>query len=82
MHQIPLRRDASKGGAILRALHHLIAIAPVFLLVVGAKSVVPTTGANADAAPSASVNVLQLQLQADAKALPELKMHDMTFALD
>jgi len=26
------------------------------------------------------VNVLQLQ--ADAKALPELKMHDMTFALD
>lgn len=64
----------------MRALHHTIAVAAVFLFVVGVKSVVPTTGANADAVPSASVNVLQLQ--ADAKALPGLKMHDMTFALD
>ena len=65
----------------MRAVHHFIAIAAILLFVVGAKSVIPTSGARADAAQSATLNVLQIQADY-AKALPELKMHDMTFALD
>lgn len=65
----------------MRALHHLIAIAAVVLFVVGVRSVVPTTRAEAYALQNTTLNVLQMQT-GYAKALPALKMHDMTFALD
>ena len=65
----------------MRALHHLIAIAAVVLFVVGVRTVLPTTRAQADVVQATTLNVLQMQANY-AKALPELKMHDMTFALD
>jgi hypothetical protein len=76
-----LRRDVRKGGAVMRALHHLVAIAAVVLFVVGVRIVLPTTPAEANAIQKATVNVLQMQADY-SRALPELKMHDRTFALD
>jgi hypothetical protein len=76
-----LRRDVRKGGAVMRALHHLVAIAAVVLFVVGVRIVLPTTPAEANAIQNATVNVLQMQADS-SRALPELKMHDRTFVLD
>lgn len=64
-----------------RTLHHLVAVVAVLLFVVGVKTMVPSTGAQADVAQAATLNILQIQVNY-AKALPELKIHDMTFALD
>ncbi|HTS42429.1 MAG TPA: hypothetical protein VMH84_18030 [Xanthobacteraceae bacterium] len=65
----------------MRTVHHfVVAVAAVLAFVVGVKTIAPQTGAQAYAAAAAGLNVLQMQ--AEAKALPELKMHDMTFALD
>ena len=65
----------------MRVVHHLIAIAAVLLFVIGVKIVAQNSGANAYAGEAATLNVLQIQADY-AKALPELKIHDMTFALD
>jgi hypothetical protein len=76
-----LRRDVRKRGAVMRALQHLVAIEAVVLFVVGVRIVLPTTSAEANAIQNATVNVLQMQADY-SRALPELKMHDRTFALD
>ena len=65
----------------MRAIHHLIAIAAVVLFVAGVRSVVPTMRAEAYALQNTTLNVLRMQT-VYAKALPALKVHDMTFALD
>ena len=65
----------------MRALQHLVAIEAVVLFVVGVRIVLPTTSAEANAIQNATVNVLQMQADY-SRALPELKMHDRTFALD
>jgi hypothetical protein len=49
--------------------------------VIGVKVVAPTDGGKAYVGERVSLNVLQIQTDY-AKALPELKIHDMTFALD
>lgn len=63
----------------MRTLNHLVAVAAVLLFVVGVKSVVPSTPAQA--AHSATLNVLQMQAS-DARILPAPALHDMTFALE
>ena len=65
----------------MRVMYHLVAIAAVLLFVVGVKTIAPNDGGKAYAGEGVSLNVLQIQTDY-AKALPELKIHDMTFALD
>jgi len=65
----------------MRVIHYLVAIAAVLLFVLGVKAVAPVDGGKAYAGERVSLNVLQIQTDY-AKALPELKIHDMTFALD
>jgi hypothetical protein len=63
--------------------HHFIAIAAIALVVLGVKVVAPATHADAYAVEGRTLDVLQLQRNyPNATALAELKMHDMTFALD
>jgi hypothetical protein len=81
MHNIARRQLVFEGDPIMRVVHHLIAIAAVLLFVVGVKIVAQNSGANAYAGEAATLNVLQMQADY-AKALPELKIHDMTFAVD
>jgi hypothetical protein len=76
-------RNVLQRRCLMRALHHFIAIAiaALALFVIGAKSVLPASQAEAYAVRVPTLNVLQMQADY-AKTLPELKMHDMTFALD
>jgi hypothetical protein len=74
-----LRRDRIRGGATMRALHHLVAVAALLLFAASVKIVVPVTPA--EAAHAATLNVMQMQAN-DARILPVQPLHDMTFALE
>jgi len=80
-HQKTVQCNILKGGAIMRAVGHLVAIAAVLLFALGLKIVVPTTDADASAVQSSTLNVLQMQLDY-VNYLHVQQIHDMTFALD
>jgi hypothetical protein len=80
-HQKTVQCNIPKGGAIMRAVGHLVAIAAVLLFVLGLKIVIPATDADASAVPSTTLNVLQMQLDY-VNYLHVQQIHDMTFALD
>jgi hypothetical protein len=76
-----LQCNILKGGAIMRALGRLVAVAAILLFVLGLKAVVPTTEADARVGQNPTMNVLQMQ-QDYVTYLHVLNVHDMTFALD
>jgi len=80
-HQKAVQCNIPKGGAIMRAVGHLVAITAVLLFALGVKIVVPTTDADASAVQSSTLNVLQMQLDY-VNYLHVQPIHDMTFALD
>jgi len=63
----------------MRTLHHFVAVAALLLFVASVKIVIPSM--SAEAAQSATLNVMQMQLS-NARILPLQVLHDMTFALD
>jgi hypothetical protein len=68
--------------AFMRA-HHAIAVVAVLVIGVGAKLYLfPPKQADADVAPTASMNVLQMHSALDIKQLPPQKMNDKTFVFD
>ena len=63
--------------------HHLMAVIIVFIIGFGAKEFLfPPMKADADARPSAGLNVLQMQRDLDMKRLPVQSLYDMTFVFD
>jgi hypothetical protein len=76
-----LQCNILKGGAIMRALGRLVAVAAILLFVLGLKAVVPTMEADASVGQNPTMNVLQMQLDY-VNYLHVLNVHDMTFALD
>jgi uncharacterized protein len=65
----------------MRAHHHVIAVAAVLVIGLGAKQYFfPPEIAHAIS--SGGVNVLQMQRDVSMKALPTQKLHDMTFVFD
>jgi hypothetical protein len=77
-HQKTPHCNIPKGGAIMRALHHLIAVAAILLFVFGLKIVASTTEADASVVPSTTLNVLQMQMDY-VNYLPAQQIRDMTF---
>jgi hypothetical protein len=60
--------------------HHVIAVVAVLIIGLGAKQFLfPPKQADADAVPSASLNVFQMHRDLDTKSLPVQKMNDKTF---
>jgi len=69
----------------LHHVHHLIAVTAIVLFAFGLKSVIPTVAAVAEAPTLQAPTLNALQMQRDfpnVGKLAQLKMHDMTFALD
>lgn len=65
----------------MRAHHHLIAVAAVLVIGLGAKQYFfPPEIAHA--IPGGGVNVLQMQRDVNMQAVPTQKLHDMTFIFD
>jgi hypothetical protein len=80
-HQKTPHCNIPKGGAIMRAVGHIVAIAAIALFVLGLKIAVPTMNADASVVPSSTLNVLQMQADY-VNYLPVQQIRDMTFALD
>jgi hypothetical protein len=65
----------------MRAHHHVIAVAAVLVIGLGAKQYFfPPVIAHAIS--SGGVNVLQIQRDVNMQAVPTQKLHDMTFVFD
>jgi hypothetical protein len=78
----PIRHQPRAMEAIMRA-HHVITVVAVLVIGLGARQFLfPPKQADADAFPTASMNVLQMQRDMDTKSIPEQKVRDMTFVLD
>ena len=68
-----------KGGVIMRPVSQLLTVIAIAVLVGGLQIISPSTVSNV---PQVStLNVLQMETNSPT-GLTELKMHDMTFALD
>jgi len=64
----------------MRAHHHVIAVAVVLVIGLGAKQFLfPPKQAVADVVPTASGGILQMHNDIDMKQLPQQKMNDKTF---
>ena len=60
--------------------HHVIAFVAILIIGLGAKQYLfPPKQANADAFPTASMNVRQMHSDIDMKHLPVQKMNDKSF---
>jgi hypothetical protein len=74
-----IRHQPRAMEAFMRA-HHVIAVVAILVIGLGAKQYLfPPKQANADAFPTASMNVPQMHSDIDMKDLPVQKMNDKTF---
>ena len=65
----------------MHAHHHVIAVAAILVVGLGAKQYFfPLEIAHA--IPSGGINVLQIQRDVNMQAVPTQKLHDMTFVFD